>query len=61
MVMTNFIMTPHQAQGYCAEVRLPTIPPPSPQGGSPVEGEIPWALEVKLGRLPARAAQIHTE
>lgn len=55
VVMTNFIVTPHQAQGYCAEVRPPTIPP-SPRGESHMEGEVPRALEVKLGRLPAGAA-----
>ncbi|XP_059525046.1 P2X purinoceptor 1 isoform X1 [Myotis daubentonii] len=51
VVMTNFIVTPHQAQGYCAEVRPPTIPPPSPRGESHMEGEVPWALEHPEGGI----------
>lgn len=67
VVMTNFIVTPHQAQGYCAEVRLPTTLLLHPKGKVTRKRRSPWALEVKLGRLPAGAAvvgpqaQIHTE
>lgn len=49
VVMTNFIVTPHQSQGYCAEVRLPNLPPPSPQGESHQEEEVPLGTGGEAG------------
>lgn len=53
VVMTNFIITPHQAQGYCAEVRTAAHPSFfNPKGKMTWQRRSPWAPEVKLDRLP---------
>lgn len=57
--MTNFIVTPRQAQGYCAEVR--TAAHPSffhPKGETTWKRRSPWALDVQLDRLPAGATVV---
>ena len=54
VIMTNFIVTPHQAQGYCAEVRTathPLSPLPGPQGKITWKRKSAWTL--KIGSLRA--------
>lgn len=58
VVMTNFIATPQQTQGYCAEVRTVHAPFFNPQGKVTWKRRSPWALEVKLDRLPAGATVV---
>lgn len=51
MIMTNFIVTPHQAQGYCAEVRTathPLSPLPGPTRENNVEEGVPLSIEDRL-------------
>lgn len=67
VVMTNFIATPRQAQGHCAEVRTFPSSPLGPAGKNTRKRKPPWASEGKPDRLPAGTtvvefqAQIYTE
>lgn len=53
MIMTNFIATLQQVQGYCAEVRTATCPLTpilGPIGENNMEEEVPLAIKDRLPR-----------